>query len=529
LDDFHSSGLERDARHFGHMPYRCRWMLARSILTLTLAALCGCTTAPPVTSSGASAGYGSAKVSAPRVQQEFRAMWIATVYNIDWPSKAGLSASRQKAELITILNKAKSLNMNAVVLQVRPGCDALYQSSIEPASPWLSGTMGKSSGYDALAFAVGECHARGIELHAWVNPFRAKTSDKQSVSSSHVSRRNPSWIRKYDGKVWLDPGLPEVRNYSLRVINDIVARYDVDGIHIDDYFYPYPKNPKARPIPEFPDATAYRKYGQGKSRGDWRRDNINKFVASMYSSVKAKKPWVKVGISPFGVWQSGVPRGVKADLDPMNMLYADSRLWLRNGWLDYISPQLYWPIKGDQSYSKLIAWWDSQNVKRRHIWPGIASERIGVKRSAREIGDQIGLARSPRRRSTPGHIHWSASALMDNKRGVSDMLAKSFYQSAATVPAMPWMSASAPGQPTLSARAEGGSLFVDWKKGTGNSPSGYVVQNKVGGAWKPAVLVSAVRKGMKFDIGREGAPAEISITPVDRYGNLGPAAGLVRR
>ena len=504
-------------------------MLARTLLTLSLTALCGCATTSPVAGQAA-AGYAPANIKAPAVQQEFRAMWIATVYNIDWPSKAGLPVSRQKAELITMLNKAKGLNMNAVVLQVRPSCDALYQSAIEPASPWLSGTMGKSPGYDALAFAVAECHARGMELHAWVNPFRAKTSEKQVVPASHITRRQPGWVRSYEGKVWLDPGLPEVRSYSLRVISDIVARYDIDGIHIDDYFYPYPKNPKARPIPEFPDATAYRRYGKGQSRGDWRRANINTFVASMYRSVKAKKPWVKVGISPFGIWKPGVPSGTRADLDPMNMLYADSRTWLRNGWLDYLSPQLYWPIKGEQSYSKLIAWWDSQNVKRRHLWPGIASERIGVKRPASEIGNQIAMARHPRRNSSPGHIHWSAKALMSNKRGVADMLRKNYYQGAAVVPPIRWVSGTAPAQPSLKARAEGGSLFIDWIKGSsGSTPARYVVQTKAGGNWKPALLISAGRKGMKFDLGREGAPEAIAITPVDRYGNVGKPAVLGRR
>ncbi len=493
---------------------------------VVFALVCGCATVP--TAETHAVGYVPARVKAPPVQQEFRAAWVATVHNIDWPSKRGLSASRQKAELIGILNKAKSLNMNAIVLQVRPACDALYKSSIEPWAPWLAGSMGSSPGYDPLAFAVAECHARGLELHAWFNPFRALASTSIPASSSHVTRRHPSWVRKFEGKVWLDPGLPEVRSHALKVIADVVARYDIDGVHIDDYFYPYPKNPKARPIPQFPDATAYKRYGKGKSRDDWRRANIDSFVAGMYATVKKKKPWVKVGISPFGIWQPGVPRGVKADLDAYRMLFADSRTWLRNGWVDYLSPQLYWPISGDQSFSSLIRWWDSQNTKRRHVWPGIASERIGTGRPASETGKQIALTRSSGRGSSAGHIHWSMKSIMQNKRGVASMLAKSYYTGAASVPPIRWVSGSAPGKPSLSPRIEGGSLFVDWTKGSGSTPARYVVQVQKGGRWQPASLVSSGRRGMKWEA-REGLPEVVAVTPVDRYGNVGETAALARR
>lgn len=502
-------------------------MSARSCFSLLLALFTGCLSLPPATSLAVS--YAPARVQAPAVQKEFRGAWVATVHNIDWPSKRGLSATRQKAELITILNKAKALNMNAIIFQVRPSCDALYNSSIEPWSPWLTGTMGKSPGYDPLAFAVAEAHARGMELHAWFNPFRALASVSLPASSNHVTKRYPSWVRKYEGKVWLDPGLPQVRSYALSVIADVVARYDIDGVHIDDYFYPYPKNPKVRPVPQFPDLSTYKKYSKGQSRGDWRRTNINSFVASMYSTVKKKKPWVKVGISPFGIWRPQVPRGVKADLDAFNMLYADSRTWLVNGWVDYMTPQLYWPIKGDQSFSRLISWWDSQNTRGRQVWPGIASDRIGVKRSPREIGDQISLARSSKRKSTAGHVHWSMSSIMDNKRGVADMLAKNFYQSAAIVPPVRGVTGSAPGQPTVKARVEGSTLFIDFAKGGGNPAVQFIVQTQSGRAWSSAQLVSGVRKGMKWELGKGGPPEVIAVTGIDRYGNAGPATTLVRR
>ena len=503
-------------------------MLRRSALPLALALFLGCVSIPITTSSAVS--YSPAKIDAPPVRQEFRAAWVATVHNIDWPSQRGLSATRQKAELISILNKAKSLQMNAIVLQVRPSCDALYESSLEPWSPWLSGVMGRSSGYDPLAFAVAECHVRGMELHAWFNPFRALASTSLPASPTHVTKRHPSWVRKFEGNTWLDPGLPQVRSYSLKVIADVVARYDIDGVHIDDYFYPYPKNPKKRPMPQFPDASAYARYGKGNSREDWRRANIDSFVSGMYATVKKKKPWVKVGISPFGIWQPGVPKGVEAGLDAYRMLYADSRKWLQNGWVDYMTPQLYWPIKGEQSFSKLLAWWDGQNLKRRHVWPGIASDRIGTKRSAAEIGNQISLARSSRRGTSAGHVHWSVSALMENKRGVSDMLAKSYYLDAAAVPPIRWLSGKAPGKPKLSARSDGKSLTVDWEKGSGSVPARYIVQTKNRGRWGRALLVSAGRRGMRWDLERLGGePEAIAVTAIDRYGNVGPAQTLGRR
>ena len=445
-----------------------------------------CAIMPPA-AAAATVGYVASDEKPPPITREFRAAWVASVFNIDWPSSPGLSATRQKAELITILNRARALKMNAIILQVRPACDALYESSYEPWSSWLSGSMGRSPGYDPLQYAVEQAHSRGIELHAWFNPFRALAAAKMSASSGHVTKRHPGWIRRFEGKVWLDPGLPEVRSYSTKVIMDVVSRYDVDGIHIDDYFYPYPKNPSARPIPEFPDEATYRLHGKGKDRHDWRRANIDGFVSGLYASIKRKKPWVKFGISPFGVWRPGNPSNVKADLDSYRMIYGDSRKWLRNGWCDYLSPQLYWPIRGDQSFSSLLGWWDSQNVRGRHVWPGIASDRVGAKRSASEQGSQIKLTRSASRKSA-GHIHWSWKAVAQNRRGLANLLEKSYYQQGALVPAITWSSATRPSKPRLTVRTEKGgkAMLLDWKPGDGTAPTHWVVQTRRGGKWAPA-------------------------------------------
>lgn len=354
--------------------------------------------------------------------REFRGAWVATVYNIDWPSKPGLSEATQKAEFRAILNQAAELRLNAILLQVRPASDALYSSSKEPWSQFLTGTQGVGPGYDPLAFAIAEAHRRGIELHAWINPFRAATNIKTKLASGHVAKEHPEWVRRYGTQLWLDPGEPAAREYVLSVIADIVRRYDVDGVHIDDYFYPYPAKGAA-----FPDGSSWKRYGEktGMSRADWRRNNINDFVRSMYRTVKATKSSVQVGISPFGIWRPGVPPSTKASVDSYGHLFADSRKWLAEGWCDYLAPQLYWSIEpADQSFPVLLDWWRAQS-RGTKIWPGIATDRIGSKRPAREIINQIALTR--RGTASPGHIHWSMKALMRNQGGVADLLRSGPY------------------------------------------------------------------------------------------------------
>ena len=279
-------------------------------------------------------------------------------------------------------------------------------------------------GYDPLAYAISEAHARGIELHAWVNPFRAATGTKAPPAANHVSRTHPEWIRAYAGQKWVDPGEPEARRYVIDVILDIVRRYDIDGLHIDDYFYPYPKGGA-----EFPDGATWARHGAGSgmSKADWRRNNINRFVAEMYRAVKAEKPSVKVGISPFGIWRPGVPATTEAQLDCYGQLFADSRKWLAEGWCDYLAPQLYWSCEpAKQSFPVLLQWWRAQSTAGKPIWPGIATERIGSSRPASEIARQIALTREGT--AQPGHIHWNMKALMRNQGGVSTLLKREVYR-----------------------------------------------------------------------------------------------------
>ena len=358
---------------------------------------------------------------------EFRGAWVATVYNLDWPSKPGLPAAEQKAQLRALLDRAAALKLNAILLQVRPESDALYSSRMEPWSQFLSGSQGVSPGYDPLAFAISEAHARGIELHAWFNPFRAAIHADASLAAGHVGREHPEWTRRYGGQLWLDPGEPAARDYVISVMVDVARRYDVDGIHIDDYFYPYPKGGAS-----FPDDSTFGKYGGGKERGDWRRENINRFVETMYARVKSARPSAKIGISPFGIWRPGVPAGIEAQLDSYAQLFSDSRKWLAEGWCDYLAPQLYWPISpAKQSFPVLLNWWRAQS-RGKAVWPGIATERIGSSRPAQEMIEQIALTRNGT--NSPGHIHWSMKALLRNQGGIADKLRAGPYAERAGKP-----------------------------------------------------------------------------------------------
>lgn len=440
---------------------------------------------------------------APIIPREFRAAWVASVYNIDWPSRAGLPVKTQQTEMIAILDRLASMKMNAIIFQVRPNADALYQSRIEPWSSWVSGKQGRAPGYDPLAFCIQQAHARGIEVHAWFNPFRALPNASMAAASNHVTRTHPSVIRNYKTYKWMDPSVPFTQQRALSVIIDVVSRYDVDGVHIDDYFYPYPNvDAQGRATPVFPD---------GKTPAQ-RRVASDRFVQAMYRQVKAKKPWVRVGISPFGIWRPGVPEGTTASIDAYEHLAADSRKWLAQGWCDYLSPQLYWRIESPQSFTRLLTWWRAQGS--RPVWPGIAASRIGSSedpgRPASEIVNQVSLSRQVGRNYV-GHVFWSMKSLMQNRGGVNTQLVRNFYQQAALVPPMPWISPKAPATPAVKARRSGKNTVVSWSKVPGCSK--YAIQVRVGRIWR----LSSVTAGTKLTL--RGEPDAIAVSAVDRYGN----------
>lgn len=392
----------------------------------------------------------------PPIQREFRGVWVASVENIDWPSRPGLAPCDQQAELIAILDRAAALRLNAVVLQVRPAADALYASKIEPWSEYLTGAEGKapSPWYDPLTFAVREAHARGLELHAWFNPYRAGLrSQKSPHSPSHVSRTMPSYVKQYGPYLWMDPGEPAVRKRTLRVVLDVVRRYDIDGVHIDDYFYPYKESVGGREL-DFPDDRSWRRYrrGGGKlSRDDWRRHNVDQLVHQLYTGIHDVKPWVKFGISPFGIWRPHNPPSI-GGLDAYTELYADSRKWLRSGWADYFVPQLYWPIaQTAQSYPTLLSWWASENVKHRHLWAGNYTSKAGAGEAsgwrAQEVLDQVRLTRA--QQGATGNVHFSMVAFLVDPDSINERLTADLYAAPALVPASTWLDHTPPAKPKL--------------------------------------------------------------------------------
>jgi uncharacterized lipoprotein YddW (UPF0748 family) len=434
----------------------------------------------------------------PQITREFRAAWVASVHNIDWPSKSGLSATAQKAEARAILDKLVSLRMNAVILQVRPHADALYQSNLEPWSPWLTGTMGKSPGYDPLSYWIEQGHARGIEIHAWFNPFRALSNASHPCSTGHISRTRPDLVLRYGSMLWCDPSHPETRSKALAAILDVVRRYDIDGVHLDDYFYPYP--------------TGGLKFPDGKSPAQ-RRDAVDSFVNQLYSSVKKQKPWVRVGISPFGIWRPGVPSGIEAGIDAYEDLAGDARKWLKNGWVDYLAPQLYWRISPQkQSFPALLEWWRGQGS--RPVWPGIATTRVQSSedpgRPASEIINQIGLSRKIGK-NWVGHIHWSAKGLMKNQGGISTALGRTYTQPVA-VPPMPWINKSVPDQPRVGASATGAETRIVWTPPAGVSK--IAIQARYGGTWRTVAIVPAGAGNASIP-----RPETIAVSSLDRYGN----------
>ena len=389
--------------------------------------------------------------TAPSLPREFRGLWIATVANIDWPTRSDLSIGQQQAELITILDRAQAIGLNAVILQVRAAGDALYPSSLEPWMRSLGGAQGVDPGWDPLAFAVNAAHARGLELHAWFNPFRAgNLSDTARLHSQHLGRRRPDLLRRYCTQLWFDPGEDDVRAHALEVISDVVRRYDVDAVHLDDYFYPYPDS--RCPNLSFPDSSAYARYTAGGGtldRANWRRDNVNRFVEALRPTVHALRPTARVGISPFGIWRPGTPAGITG-LDSYASIYADSQWWLNRGWVDYFSPQLYWSRSSTgQNFDVLLAWWASRNTQQRHLWPGLAAYRVadgtGSAFTAGEIDGQIREVRrladlngagAPR-----GTILYNTTSVLSNRGGLGTMLETAVFANRAAVPATPWLAA----------------------------------------------------------------------------------------
>jgi len=469
----------------------------------------------------------------PPVAREFRGVWVATVENIDWPSRPGLPTDEQQREMIAILDKCVELNLNAVIFQIRTQADALYDSKLEPWSEFLSGRMGEAPKpfYDPLEFAVREAHRRGLQLHVWFNPYRVRVpSAKGPASPDHASIADANIVRKYGKYLWFDPGEPAAENNFIAVLNDVVQRYDIDGVHIDDYFYPYQVRDEEGKVVPFPDDESYaraKSKGEVLDRDDWRRQNVDHLIHRMYDEVKQAKPWVLVGISPFGIWRPGNPPGI-VGLDQYSTLYADARKWQQEGWLDYLTPQIYWQVESKgQSYPRLLGWWSKQNVKKRQLWPGNFTSKIRRKPKDGDAGkiwtaDEL-IRQIEATRATPGatgNVHFSMKAFLQNYDGINDKLKKGLYAEPALVPESPWLGKESPGRPEASAQPADGGVAVTMSLPKGKQPWQWIVRAQTADGWKTAIVPGGERQYLlKTSDGAE--PKVAIVSAVSRLGREG--------
>ncbi len=374
---------------------------------------------------------------------EFRGVWVATVDNIDWPTRGVFNSDSQKVSFKRLLDMHQRIGINAVIVQVRPASDAFYPSQYEPWSQWLTGLQGRPPVpyYDPLAFMIAETHKRGMAFHAWMNPYRAEFSIGSSpLSATHITRLHPEWFLVYGGKRYFDPGNKLAQQYVANVVKDVVSRYAVDAVHFDDYFYPYRIAGK-----EFPDNKTYQQYANGLTKDDWRRSNTDSIIALLSRVIKAANKKCQFGIAPFGVWRN-------ADRDSINGsntngavsnyddLYADILLWLKNGWIDYVAPQLYWEIgHPTASYKTLVDWWDGHTYGK-HCYIGIGIYKANSNKAWKDpnqLPKQIELLRN--KKNIQGMAFFSSSSFDHNPNGWNDSLRLHYFKEPATIPVMDWL------------------------------------------------------------------------------------------
>lgn len=462
-------------------------------------------------------------------QYEFRAVWIATVENIDWPSKRTLTPEQQRAEFIRILDMHQRNGMNAIVMQIRPVTDAFYPSTYEPWSEYLNGKQGlpPSPFYDPLKFMIDETHKRGMEFHAWFNPYRAVFNvTKSSVAPGHITRLFPQWFVTYGTTKYFDPGMPQAREHVNRVIRDVVERYDVDAIHFDDYFYPY-----RIPGKEFPDNASYAKYGNGINKEDWRRSNVDSIIKQLSATIKSVNPRVKFGISPFGVWRNSSkdPRGSasKAGITNYDDLYADILFWANEGWIDYIVPQLYWEIGHKLvDYKMLLDWW-ADNTYGKHLYIGhgiyrTTEVKAGPWKDKDQIPEQIRYLRA--NPNVLGSVYFSSKTFASNPNGWNDTLRNNYYRYPALVPPMKWIDSVPPLKP-LTETIKKGEVRLLYR---GAEPiKGFAVYTVPFGKLSTranATMVKVLVADKNFDLDLSELPAKdndrIFVSSVDRNNNV---------
>ncbi len=387
--------------------------------------------------------------------REFRGVWVATVSNINYPSTTGLSIEAQQAELRELLAVMTDHGLNAILFQVRPESDALYASDLEPWSRFLTGSQGQDPGFDPLAYLIEQARPLGIEVHAWINPYRAKSTLSSTLADGHIALAAPQYAYTYGNLLWMDPGAEVVQERTIDVALDLVDRYDIDGVHFDDYFYPYPNGEP------FPDAGTYGDYegdGGRLARDDWRRDNVNQLVEVLYESIVGTRNHIRFGISPFGIYRPGMPPGITG-LDQYAEIYADPLLWMDEGWVDYLAPQLYWPTtQTAQAYEPLLEWWASMTTEGRYIFAGNYLSQVGSSSawSVDEMLDQVDLSRIYRDLGSMGNIYFHIEPFASDTLGVGTALADTFYERPVLTPPLaaqlgtevvpPWVTVDASGE-----------------------------------------------------------------------------------
>ncbi|MBG0562199.1 family 10 glycosylhydrolase [Actinoplanes sp. NEAU-A11] len=483
----------------------------------------------PAVEAPARTAAGQCGLQPVRAARELRGMWLTTVYNIDFPSRPGLPQAQVKAEYLKWLDLAVAQRHNAIFVHVRPSGDAFWPSKYAPWSNFLTGKLdGSDPGWDPMAFMVDEAHRRNLEFHAWFNPYRGTQpapsgagADLTKLAPNHPLRTRPEWRIAYPtgktGRLYFDPGNPDARRFVEDAMLEAVQKYDVDGVHFDDFFYPYPEKGE-----NFPDDVSYAKYGAGKSRADWRRENVDTLVREMQQRIREIKPWVKFGISPFGIWRNGGEGSDTKGLESYSAIYADTRRWVREGWLDYIVPQLYWTIGFDKAdYTKVLPWWVN-TVKGTgvQLYIGMADYRVGEKG---DWSDPAQLDRQMRlndQYGVQGQVHFSAKQILANRLGSVDLYRDRHYASPALLPRMEHLPASPPAAPTITgaARADNGSLVLETAPGGG--ATSWALYRTGDGA---AGLVATGRAGTAVaDPKPPAGPVTYCLSGLDRSANEGP-------
>jgi len=408
-------------------------------------------------------------------KRELRSAWITTFTNLDWPSSKGLTSLQQKKEFLTIVNDFQENSINAVIGQIRASSDAFYKSKLSPWSEWLTGQQGQApdGNFDPLQFMVKECHKRNMEFHAWFNPFRAVSHVKfSSISEDHISRKKPEWFFKYGNTLYYNPGIPEVRKYICEVVKEVVQNYDIDGVHFDDYFYPYTIKGE-----KIPDDKQFKLYSRGcQTKDDWRRDNINLLIQEVAQTIKNEKKHVKFGVSPLAIWrnQKQDPKGsfTNSGQSSYDNLYCDTKLWIEESWVDYMAPQLYWSTSNEfANYNHLINWW-TKNEYDRHLYVGHAIYKLDTKNrhsfGKEELVKQVNISRE--KGKVDGNIYFRAKAFVNNHQNFQKTIGESIYKYPSLIPAMNWIDSISPLNPVkLKAKIDEGKVHLSWKAPKYNS------------------------------------------------------------